>query len=364
MLELKPGVEVGRYVLDHELGHGGMGVVWCANEPLLGRQVAVKLIRAEGADSEIMRQRFLIEARAGAAIDHPNVVQIHTVDQIEEVLYIAMQLIDGPSLGDVLDREVYIDAARAVAIVCQIANALEVAHERGFVHRDVKPRNILLQTMGGVEHAYLADFGLARFVAASGLTRTGASIGTPAYMAPEQVRGDEVDGRADIYALGCVLHQALTGVEPFPRPLTHEVYGAHLYAEPPVPSSCNSSVNACFDPVVLQALAKTPGDRFASCSAFEQACRGALGRSVGETPTEKEMRQLEIAIPEDVLVWQQSDGRPLIHRSGDCQVLVGSVVPPPAIRFAGSGTAGWLPFGEAIGESDVALCALCIGRSV
>src|SRR5262249_5557309 len=155
------------YVLDQELGSGGMGVVWRANEPLLGRQVAVKLIRPGETDSEVMRQRFMIEASAGAAIDHPNVVQVHAVGQVEDVLYIAMQLIHGPSLGDVLERESWVDSPRAVGIVCQIANALEVAHERGIVHRDVKPRNILLQTMGGVEHAYLADFGLVRFMARS-----------------------------------------------------------------------------------------------------------------------------------------------------------------------------------------------------
>jgi serine/threonine protein kinase len=363
MVEIIQGLEIDGFVLKEEIGHGGMGAVWRAYEPLLGREVAIKVIAADAADSDITRQRFVLEARAGAAIDHPNVVQIHAVGQIEDVLYIAMQLIEGPSLGDVVDREVWVEAARAVPIVCQIANALEVAHERGLVHRDVKPRNILLQTLGGVEHAYLADFGLARFVAGSGLTRAGDLIGTPAYMAPEQVRGDSVDGRADIYALGCVLHQALTGQEPFPRPLVHEIYAAHLHAEAPPPSSCNSLVDDAFDSVVLKALAKAPGDRFSSCSAFEQACREALGRSVRETPSDETIQQLEIAVPEDVLVWQQSEGRPLIHRSGECPILVGSVVPPPAVRFAGSGTAGWLPFGEAVVESDAALCALCIGGS-
>ena len=211
MIEIHPGLEIEGYVLDAELGHGGMGVVYRAHEPLLGRQVALKLIRTDVGDPEVMRQRFMIEARAGAAIDHPNVVQVHKVGQVEDVLYIAMQLIDGPSLGDVLHKEVFIEGNRAVEIVCQVAGALSVAHERGLVHRDVKPRNILLQPVGGVEHAYLADFGLARFVAMSGLTKTNDSIGTPAYMAPEQINGPAVDGRADIYALGCVLYHALTG---------------------------------------------------------------------------------------------------------------------------------------------------------
>jgi serine/threonine protein kinase len=363
MVKIIPGLDIDGYVLGQEIGHGGMGAVWRAYEPLLMREVAVKLIAADAADSEVTRQRFILEARAGAAIDHPNVVQVYAVGEIEDVLYIAMQLIEGPSLSEILDREAWAEAARAVAIVCQIANALEVAHERGLVHRDVKPSNILLQTLGGVEHAYLADFGLARFTAASRMTRAGAVIGTPAYMAPEQVRGDPVDGRADIYALGCVLHRTLTGEVPFPRPLVHEVYAAHLHADAPAPSSVNSLVDPAFDSVVLEALAKAPGDRFASCSAFEKACREALGRSVRETPSEETMERLEIAVPEDVLVWQQGDGRPLIHRNGECPVLVGSIVPPQAVKFAGSGTAGWLPFGEAVAEADAALCALCIGGS-
>jgi serine/threonine protein kinase len=181
VIEFHPGLEFASYVLEAEIGHGGMGVVYKAHEPLLGRHVALKLIRTEIADSELVRQRFMIEARAGAAIDHPNVVQVHLVGQVEDILFIAMQLIDGPSLGDVLDKEAYLDPTRAVTIVSQIAGALEVAHERGLVHRDVKPRNILLQKLGGAEHAYLADFGLARFIGASGLTRSGDSIGTPAY---------------------------------------------------------------------------------------------------------------------------------------------------------------------------------------
>lgn len=360
MIEIRSGLEIKDYVLDAEIGRGGMGVVYRAYEPSLGRQVALKIIRTDAADSDVLRQRFLIEARAGAALDHPNAVQIYSVGEIEDVLYIAMQLIDGPSLGDVLQRDVYLDAVRAVDVVCQIADALAVAHERGLVHRDVKPRNILLQTLSGKEHAYLADFGLARFVAVSGLTKTSDSIGTPAYMAPEQITNKDVDGRADIYALGCVLHHALTGEEPFPRTSVHEVYGAHLHAVPPTPSACNSSLSPDFDPVILRALAKAPTDRYPSCEAFEEACREALGRMVGEAPTEPVIRDLELSIPHDVLVWQKDDGRPLIHRTGECSILSGSVVPPRTIRFAGTGTAGWLPFAEAVSRPGAALCAVCL----
>lgn len=359
MIEIRPGLEIAGYVLDAELGHGGMGVVYRANEPLLGRQVALKLIRTDVGDPEVMRQRFMIEARAGAAIDHPNVVQVHSVGQVEDVLYIAMQLIEGQSLGDVLHTEVFVDPVRAVDIVCQIASVLAVAHDRGLVHRDVKPRNILLQTARGSEHAFLADFGLARFTALSGLTRSSDSIGTPAYMAPEQVRNDQVDGRADIYALGCVLHHALTGEEPFPRALPHEIYGAHLHADPPLPSSCNSSLGTDFDAVVLQALAKSPEDRFPSCDAFENACHEALGRTMAEPAADTNTLGAAISIPQNVLVLQDDGERPLIHRTGGCSVLSGRVVPPPTIAFAGPGTAGWLTFGDAVQQPDAALCGVC-----
>ena len=166
MIELRKGVQLGSCVLDKPLATGGMGQVWVATQPLLGRRVAVKAIRTDVDDTEEMRQRFVIEARSTAAISHPNVIHIYDVGQLDGVLYIAMELIDGPSLRDVLKKEVFLPPERAVSIVCQVANALEVAHERGLVHRDVKPANILLGRVSGKEHAYLADFGLARVIAA------------------------------------------------------------------------------------------------------------------------------------------------------------------------------------------------------
>ena len=223
---------------------------------------------------------------------------------------------------------------------------------------------VVRTTMSGVTPMLSVRLPLARtarFVAMSGLTNTNESIGTPAYMSPEQIDGSPVDGRADIYALGCVLHHALTGEEPFPRQLPHEVYGAHLHADPPIPSACNSILGTGFDAVVLQALAKAPSNRFPNCADFEAACREALGRSAGTTPADGDAAALEISIPTDVLVWQQGDERPLIHRSTNCLVLVDSVVPPPTIKFAGSGTAGWLPFREAVAQPDAALCRVCIG---
>jgi hypothetical protein len=138
------------------------------------------------------------------------------------------------------------------------------------------------------------------------------------------------------------------------------VYAAHLYAEPPVPSACNSAVSTHFDPVIRRALAKAPEDRYPSCAELDQACREALGLALGEAPSESLVRELEITIPEAVLVRQEGEGRALIHRTSACPVLGGSVVPPHTIRFGGPGTAGWLPFAEAAGRPDVALCGVCM----
>jgi len=359
MIDLRKGVEIGGYILDEPLATGGMGEVYIATDPALARRVALKLIRTDLTDTEQMRQRFIIEARSTAAIEHPNVVHIYGVGQIDGMLYIAMQFIDGPSLKDVINKEVFLEPQRAVPIVCQVASALAVAHERGLVHRDVKPANILLARHGDHEHAYLADFGLARVIAASGLTRSGESIGTPAYMSPEQVRGEAgVDGRADVYGLGCVLFEALTGDVPFPRKETHAVYYAHMEAPPPLCSEGNSAVPPAFDGVVTRALAKSPKDRFASASEFEDACRGALIAAAGFAGASPAPRGAETL----VLVRQVDAGPALIHTTETCERLDGAMLPPRTIAFAGPGTAGWISLGEALLVEGVQQCRVCTGE--
>jgi serine/threonine protein kinase len=362
MIELRKGVEIGGCVLVEPLAAGGMGQVWVASQPLLARRVALKVIRTDIAETEETRQRFIIEARSTASISHPNVIHIYDVGQLDGLLFIAMELIDGPSLRDVLKKEVFLSPERAVPIVCQIASALSVAHERGLVHRDVKPANILLSEVSGKEHAYLADFGLARVMATSGLTASGESIGTPAYMSPEQVRGDSaVDGRADIYGLGCVLFQTLTGDVPFPRDETHAIYYAHMEADPPRCSECNSAVPDAFDDVVTRALAKDPEDRYPSASDFEEACRAAFARA-----------DLAVAVPAAtvsgaldphtlVLVRQLDPGAPVAHVGETCSLLRGVVSPPKAIGFAGPGTAGWIPYGAAA-ELGATHCGECLAN--
>jgi hypothetical protein len=367
MAEIRTGAEVGGFVLVERIGSGGMGEVWAATEGQLGRKVALKLIRTDVGDTEEMRQRFILEARSAAAIEHPNVVPIYQVGNADDVLFIAMRFVNGPSLDDVLNKEVFLEPERAVSIVSQVASALEAAHEIGFVHRDVKPANILLANYTAGEHAYLVDFGLARFVAQSGLTRSGQSIGTPSYMSPEQVRGEKnVDGRADIYALGCVLFRALTGDVPYPREETHAVYFAHLDAAPPSCSECNSSVDVVFDEIVYRAMAKRPEDRFASASELGDACRSALSVEVPVVAKPTRVRTLTVARTASassepvVLVWQRNAGSARIHVDGACTTLAGSVVPPQAIRFAGPGTAGWLTDAEAMALLDAVPCGHCM----
>lgn len=358
MIELRKGVDIGGYVLDEPLARGGMGQVFTATQPVLARRVALKVIRTDVADTEEMRQRFIIEARSTAAITHPNVIHIYDVGQIDGVLFLAMELIDGPSLRDVLKKEVYLEPERAVSIVCQIASALAEAHEGGLVHRDVKPANILLGKVSGKEHAYLADFGLARVVATSGLTASGESIGTPAYMSPEQVRGNgPVDGRADIYGLGCVLFEVLTGEVPYPRDETHAIYYAHMEAEPPTCSECNSAVPASFDGVVVRALAKNPEDRFASAIELGDACQAALLELGDDLPISVVGAVDSTAL---VLVRQVEPGPALIHMDERCARLAGTVSPPRSIAFAGPGTAGWMRNDEALQLQGAEPCRQCV----
>lgn len=274
---LTPGDILGGYRIEHVLGQGGMGVVYSAFEDNLNRRVALKVIVPHVADNAETRQRFIREARTAASIEHPHAVPIHAIGDADGLLYIAMRQIAGPTLNGVIAREVYLEPVRAVRIIEQVADVLDAAHEAGIVHRDVKPQNILLGTHGQLEHAYLSDFGLARLMQDTGLTRTGGSLGTPSYMAPEQVRGDkEITPAADTYSLGCVLFECLTGVTPYARDSSHAVMFAHLNDEPPKASATNTQSPAALDQVIERALAKAPGQRFESAGAFARAARRAL----------------------------------------------------------------------------------------
>src|SRR4051794_1981025 len=220
------------------IGRGGMGVVYRGIDQRLGRPVAIKLIAAEYATDEAVRRRFEREARLMAAIDHPNVIPVYAAGEEDGHLYLVMRYVPGTDLHAMLRREGRLEPARAAAIVAQIGEALDAAHAAGLVHRDVKPANVLI---ANGDHVYLSDFGITRVQADTRITESGGWIGTVDFMAPEHLRGEPTDARADVYALGCVLHTALTGTPPFRRATVPATITAHLHDPPrgrPTRSAC------------------------------------------------------------------------------------------------------------------------------
>ncbi len=273
-LELGPGERFGDFTVEELAGRGGMGVVYRATQNSLQRPVALKVISPHIADAADFRERFAQESRLAAGIDDPHVVSIYDAGELDEQSYIAMQWVDGRDLRAVLDEHRDgLDVAHALSICAQIAQALEAAHRQGLVHRDVKPGNILVRYIGGRPHAYLTDFGVAKALDAAQpeLTRTGYRIGTSGFMAPEQIRGDEPDGRADLYALGCVLFESLTGQRPFPAANENAESWAHANDPRPTPSQLRPGLDERYDEVVARAMAIDPDERFGSGAEFARS---------------------------------------------------------------------------------------------
>jgi len=264
------------------LGHGGMATVYVAQDPILARQVALKVIRPELADDEDFRVRFQQEARIAASLEHPHIVPIYNYGSTENgSLFLVQRLIDGPDLGRLLIGGP-LRLEKVAAVITQLAQALDFAHRRGLVHRDVKPANVL----GDLSHVYLADFGLARPVAQLGLTRTGVSIGTPRYMAPEQVEQKPVSNQTDVYALGCLAYECLTG-HPVFHEMTNEeaLRNAQLNRMPNPPSMDRSDLPSAVDQVLTIAMAKSPSARFATAGRFAEVLRFALGENTTIEPS-------------------------------------------------------------------------------
>lgn len=265
--ELAAGSNLAGYAVEGIVGRGGMGVVYRARDASLGRPVALKLLAPEVAEDERFRERFLREARAAASLDHGNVVPIYEAGEVEGRLFLAMRYVQGEDLSAILRRERKLAPDSTLAILGQLADALDAAHERGLVHRDVKPANVLLDERG---HAYLTDFGLTRSLGAAS-TQTGQLAGTLDYVSPEQIRGEEVDGRADGYALACLLYECLSGTAPFHRETEAATLWAHMQAEPPSLRDLPA-----LDSVLARGLAKEKGERFGSCRELIEAVRQAL----------------------------------------------------------------------------------------
>jgi len=270
------GQAIATYRVQRCIGRGGMGEVYLAQDERLERPVALKVLAPELVEDSAFRERLLRESRLAASLDHPNVVPVYEAGADDGRLFIAMRLVDGPDLRRVLRRDGALDLARALHLADQVAGALDAAHRRGLVHRDVKPSNVLLDQQNRREHAYLADFGLTR-TAQDVEPVDGQLMGTIDYVAPEQVRGDAIDGRADQYALGCLLFECLTGEVPYPGRSDVAALFAHLEEQPPSVVARNPALPRKIDAVLARGMAKDPDDRFADCAAFVDAARDALG---------------------------------------------------------------------------------------
>ncbi|MHA3022674.1 serine/threonine-protein kinase [Mycobacterium sp. BMJ-28] len=266
------GTPFGRYRLVRVLGRGGMGEVWQAYDTTMNRVVALKVLPANLADDDTYQRRFRREAQMAAGLNEPHIVPIHDFGEIDGRLYVTMRLIDGKTIHELLE-DGPLSPQRSVSIVEQIAAALNAAHRVGLVHRDVKPSNILVTDE---DFAYLIDFGIARTAGATKLTSTGSTIGTLAYMAPERLSTDTSDARADIYALTCVLHECLTGSQPFPGDSMERQVAGHLTLPPPRPSLIRAGVPPQMDQVIAAGMAKDPAHRYATTRDLAAAARAAL----------------------------------------------------------------------------------------
>ena len=268
-----------RYAIQEELGAGGMATVYLAKDLKHHRQVAVKVLRPELA-AALGAERFLREIEIAANLAHPHILPLYDSGEADGFLYYVMPYVEGESLRDRITRERQLAIDDAVEITKQVAGALAYAHKRDVVHRDIKPENILLQE----EHAVVADFGIARAISAAGgeqLTETGLAVGTPAYMSPEQASADQLDGRSDIYALGCVLYEMLAGTAPFTGATPQAVMARHAIDPVPSLSTVRATVPPVVETAVTKALAKVPADRFATAAEFAEA----LTRSDAVTTT-------------------------------------------------------------------------------
>src|SRR5262245_47770518 len=266
--ELRVGAELLGYRIERVLGRGGMGVVYLAHQLALERMVALKLLAPELAADERYRERFLNESKLAASLDHPSIVPVIDAGEVDGRLYIAMRYVEGIDLRHRLESEAPLEPELALSLLAPIADALDAAHARGLVHRDVKPSNVLLDLES---HVYLADFGVARPVSESGLVEQSHFTASVEYVSPEQIAGAPVGPTADVYSLGCVLYECLTGQPPFRSESLIAVLWGHVN-EPPAPATeRDPELPHAIDPVLARALAKAPDERYPTCGELVSA---------------------------------------------------------------------------------------------
>ncbi|OBJ10885.1 serine/threonine-protein kinase [Mycobacterium sp. 1465703.0] len=320
-------VVFGRYLLMEVIGEGGMGTVYKAHDTIIDRNVAVKVLSTELGAEPGFRERFRREAHTAARLTEPHIIPIHDTGEVDGRLYLVMPIINGIDVATLLKRETLMTPQRTVVVIEQLAAALDAAHDAGLVHRDIKPSNALITNR---DFTYLIDFGIAHDVAASRVTKTGAIIGTLAYMAPERFTDGVADARADVYSLTCMLHECLTGAQPYPGDSAEQQITAHLTLSPPKPAALNPAIPAAFDEVIARGMAKRPTDRFASAGELASAARAAAEFSQAPTVlapgTHRRTNTREFSAR-----WPNPD------RSGDTPYADRLHVPPPPERKIGYG---------------------------
>jgi YVTN family beta-propeller protein len=360
------GSRLGSYVVEGVVGRGGMGVVYRATQERLGRTVAIKVIAPDLARDPDFRRRFDRESELAASIEHPNAVPIYEAGEGPDGnLYIAMRLIEGPDLGGLLSQEQWLEAPRAVSLIEQVAGALDAAHSRGLVHRDVKPSNVLIGDAGGRDWAYLTDFGLTKAVTdASELTGSGQWVGTLDYASPEQIQGSPVDARSDVYSLGCVLYEAVSGQVPFERDDKVARLYAHLNDPPPRLSEQVPDAPAALDGVIDRALAKDPADRYPSAGDLARAATAAVagtavtepertvaaGEAAGAAPTRRLRSPSGRWRPPRARLWIAAAVIALAALAVAAVALIGGDDSP---EVAGQTTVGDSPVGVTVGDGSV-----------
>ena len=346
---LPSGTTFGRYRIEAPVGRGGMGVVYRATDMALKRPVALKLIAPELAEDVRFRRRFLRESELAASLDHPNVIPIYEASEDRDQLFLAMRFVEGDDLASILGREIALPLDRTLALLAQVASALDAAHEHALVHRDVKPSNVLVDAKA---HVYLTDFGVTKQVGGDS-TETGGIVGSLDYLAPEQIDGAGVDGRTDVYALGCVLYECLTGRPPFRRETEGETLWAHMRAE-----YAPLSEHPALDPVLKRAFARDRDDRYATCGELIEAARTAKTR----VPAGLLRRRHAIVAAGVLVLAATAVAIVLASRDGGSAALQGPVLPSgdglAAIRADGQRIASFTgsdtpPSNIAVGEGSV-----------
>ncbi len=276
-LDSRIGTRLAGYRIEELIGQGGMSVVYRAEDLALGRKVALKLMSPELSDDEGFRERFRLEWRLAASIDHPNVIPIYEAAEADGQLYIAMRYVAGTDLKALLTQEGALEPKRALDLVSQVADGLDAAHERGLVHRDVKPSNVLIALDGKKEHAYLADFGLTKPASTAEEARASIQLsGTTDYVSPEQVADGTAEARSDIYSLGALIYESLTGEVPYPRERKLQVLFAHVNDPPPKPTDVRPELPEAVDEVIAKAMAKEPEDRYSNGAELAEAAAAAF----------------------------------------------------------------------------------------